>query len=95
MKAIEYYEKYKSLPEDTTGEVAKKLFLEMSDEVITIARTRNTQSYEAEVSVIKEINKKWNAVARKFEAIQGKPILIQDGFIAFWKTQLPKQLKNI
>ena len=65
MKAKEYFEKYDELiiKDQIAGSIesAKKLLIELSDEAKNICEARHVKR-DAVVSVLKEINQKWNAI---------------------------------
>lgn len=86
MKAIEYFKKYKNTI--NTPEGAADLMIEMSKEVQTIADMRHTQSDEAAKAIVKELNQKWNAIARLVEKNLGHRYMKTDGFMTFWKSQI-------
>jgi trehalose-6-phosphatase len=68
MKAKEYYEKYKeSLNSNNTNNMAKTLANIMKDlrvEYGKIIILRKAQKDSAKLSIIKELNQKWNAIMR-------------------------------
>lgn len=93
MKAKEYFEKYKDLgsePFEARKPIAKKLFLELSDEVTEICNSRKIRTNVSLISVIKEINQKWNAIANLFEKEYGEQILARNGFKEQWKDLMPE-----
>ena len=71
MKAKEYFEKYDELiiKDQIAGSIesAKKLLIELSDEVKDICEARHVKRDAAVVSVLKEINQKWNAICSLYE----------------------------
>lgn len=94
MKAKEYFEKYEkviieSIKEDsTTGH--KDLLVEMSKEVQTLYDSRKAKSNSALAGIIKELNQKWNAIGTLFEKKYGASPLKRNGFIEFWKHEMPE-----
>ena len=75
MKAKEYFEKYDQLIitelKNGTSKHAKSLLLELSDEVEQLAKKRHIVRGEAFISIIKEINTKWNSICSMFEKKYG------------------------
>ena len=88
MKAIEYYEKYRTTIDTKKG--IKELMIEMNNEAKELIKKRNAVTDNAGRSIIKELNQKWNALARIFEKAMGEPILVEDGFLASWKRKIPE-----
>ena len=94
MKAKDYFEKYEDLifsdirEESTT--YTTKLLVELSKEVDTLYKNRRGKSNSALVGVIKEINQKWNAIGTLFEKKYGVSPLKRNGFLEYWKSQIPE-----
>lgn len=94
MKAKEYFEKYESLiltdirEESTT--YTTELVVELNKEVDTLYKDRNGKSNSALVGVLKEINQKWNAIGTLFEKKYGVSPLKRNGFLEYWKSQIPE-----
>lgn len=86
MKAVDYFKKFKN--EVLTDDGLKKLLLEMSEEVTTIAYNRKAVCDDAIEAIISEMNQRWNALCRLFEKEYKQPILKRNGFLEFWKTRL-------
>jgi hypothetical protein len=86
MKASDYFEKYKT--SINTKEGAAELFIEISKEVEEIAQKRHATSDDAARAIVKELNQKWNALARLFEKNLGQSYIIRDGFINLWRLQI-------
>lgn len=95
MKAKEYFEKYDTLVQNDSPDGANtmKLILELSEEVKTITKSRNVRKNSSFVSVIKEINQKWNAICNLFAKKYGHSVLKENGFKNFWIASVP-ELKN-
>lgn len=87
MKAIDYFNKYKEKVNSAEG--LADLLIEMSIEVQTIVKKRNSTRDEVVIPIMKEMNLKWNALCGLFEKEYGRPILIRNGFIKFWRTKTP------
>lgn len=94
MKAKDYFEKYENaIIEDVKGNSTSgisKLLIELSEEVEAIYRKRGGKSNCALIGVIKELNQKWNAIGALFEKRYGASPLKRNGFIKYWKNQLPE-----
>ena len=93
MKAKDYFDKYESAFVENDGEHAAKaatdLVIEMSKEVEKLYNARGGKTSSALAGVIKEINQKWNAISSLFEKKYGESPLKRNGFIDFWKHELP------
>lgn len=98
MKAKEYFEKYDSLIiEDVKNNSTKnttKLVIELSTEVETLYKARKGNSNSVLVGCIREVNDKWNAIARMFSKKYGGEIFVKDTLINFWVMRIP-ELKDI
>lgn len=93
MKAKDYFDKYESAFVENEGENAAKaatdLLIEMSKDVEKLYNARGGKTNSAFAGVIKEINQKWNAVGSLFEKKYGASPLKRNGFIDFWKQEMP------
>lgn len=98
MKAKEYFEKYDALiVEDVKNNSTKnttKLVIELSTEVETLYKARKGNSNSALVGCIREVNDKWNAIARMFSKKYGGEVFVKDALINFWVMRIP-ELKDI
>ena len=90
MKAKEYVEKYCDKIASGDNSVMRELFLDLSQEVISLCKSRNVRFAKGQISVIKEVNEKWNAIARKMKKEKGEDVLREDGFILLWRQKLPE-----
>ena len=91
-KAKELYAKYHDRlvsDEKECLSAISDLILELSDEVKTIAARRNAKSNQAAVGILREINDKYNAIVSLFEAKDGASPIKRDGFMTFWKKEMP------
>jgi len=91
MKAIDYFNKYRLTIVD--NKELTKLVQEMNEEVLEMAKKRNTNSDSSVVSIIKEINQKWNKLCGLYEKEYGGSILIRNGFLIYWEAQIPNLTK--
>ena len=94
MKAKQYFEKYEPLFDEARGpenieKVALDLFVEVADELYALAESRNIQSEEAQLSLIKEFNQKWNAIYTCFEKKYGDSPIKWNGFKDGYKRAVP------
>lgn len=90
MKAKEYFEKYGTRladPKESTN-AAIEMFMEMADEVTKIAEQRHAKTDRAVISIIHEINDRWNAVASMIEKTPSVNVLIRNGFLKFWEENV-------
>jgi len=94
MKAKEYFEKYDELiiKDQIAGSIesAKKLLIELTDEAKNICESRHVKRDAAVVSVLKEINQKWNAICSLYEKKYGASPLNRNAFIKYWKQVIPE-----
>ena len=94
MKATEYYEKYKnkltSRKEEVAIEAIKELLANFNQESKELISKRHIRTAPALISVLKELNGKWNALARCFEKDYGGTPIKKDGFWIFWINEMPE-----
>lgn len=97
MKAKDYYKKYGDalieehghisgdgeLPQDSPAYLLIKSFY---DEAAALVTLRHCQSNEAGISVIKELNQKWNALCGLFEKDGTRSPLKRDGFLNHFRA---------
>ena len=84
-KAKEYYEKLKN--NNFSDAIIQEVVYEFVDEIEYLSEQRHITTTSGLKSIIKELNQKWNAIAR-----MSNGILKKDGFINFIKSHL-KDLK--
>lgn len=98
MKAVEYYDKYAEdlcAPEVETGTLAIKLLLkDLQDEMLAKKEERHIASDRAIVSLIREMNTKWNAIVNLLIKRKGRSPIKRDGFWIFMESVIP-ELKSI
>ena len=93
MKARQYFEKHRQ--EMTCGDEKKvqaainQLVLELNDEAKDMLKSRNVYTDRAAVSVLRELNDKYNAVVGLFEKHYGASPLMRDGYLNLWKNRMP------
>lgn len=97
MKAIEYYKPVKDAI-DSGSETAfdaaiSQMVLAMNAEVKDLSEKRHVSLDSGMFPIIKEMNDKWNKVAKLIERDYGEPMLAVDGFKKFWIKQIP-ELEN-
>lgn len=94
MKARQYFEKHRQ--EMTCGdekrvhESINQFILELNDEAKDMLKARNVNTDRAAVSVLRELNDKYNAVIGLFEKNYGASPLMRDGYLNLWKNSMPK-----
>ncbi len=93
MKAKEYVKKYKEDLErleledkDLFARKLKELLDELSAEIGTIMKQRNTESNQALVGVLNELDMKWKAISSKIS------LLSTNGFRSYIKLISPETL---
>lgn len=88
MKAREYVDKYgEAIWTETGVNAARAMYLELCDEALDLVKKRNIKCISAKISIIKEINQKWNAIGNLLEKKYGRPILVRDGYIILWEKK--------
>ena len=98
MKATEYLEKYEfgltsSKPEaysESACDLMKEMILEMQD----LMNKRHINTNEGIIALLKEFNRKWNALCDLFEKKYGISPLLKDGYKNYWIAEMP-ELKNL
>lgn len=90
MKAVEYVEKYGDdltcSDEEKRNAAMNNLLNDMMHELTEIMVIRNILTDKGAVSVIKELNQKWNAINRRLKI----PVLSEDGYKKIWINQMPE-----
>ena len=89
MKAVEYFDKYGAIIFDEAShgktDALLDMFNEMYLEIDQICKTRNVTLVSGQISVVKELNTKWNKVrtlfTKKYTASPLKPDAIQNYYI--------------
>lgn len=93
MKARQYFEMHRQ--EMTCGDEKRvqaainQLVLELNDESKDMLKSRNINTDRAAVSVLRELNDKYNAVVGLFEKHYGASPLMRDGYLNLWKNRIP------
>lgn len=93
MKAKQYFEKHQQ--EMTCGDEKRvqaainQLVLELNDEAKDMLKARNVNTDRAAVSILRELNDKYNAVIGLFEKHYGASPLMRDGYLNLWKNRIP------
>ena len=97
MKAKEYFEKYGAqlVLDENTHKIERMnaiiaLFLELCCEAETIGEQRKVKRIEAVVSIVKEMNDKWNTVGDLCKKHYGVDPLVENGFKEFVLDQTPE-----
>lgn len=93
MKAKEYYAKYKdrivSEDDKVSLQGVSDMLFAMCMESKELVAKRKVRSDCGAVAVLREMNDKYNAVCRMFEAEYGASPIKKDGFMAYWRRQIP------
>lgn len=94
MKAKEYFEKYKDLISSENKEIAIKgtsdLVFDLFNEIDALCKVRGVKTDRGMITIIKEENSKWNAIAALFEKDYGDPMLVRNGFNKFMIHKIPE-----
>lgn len=94
MKAKEYYAKYKervaSLDYNESIQAICEMIADLSAEAKATIDKRNVKTDCGCVAVLREMNDKYNAVCRMLEEEYKDPILARDGFLIYWRKQIPE-----
>jgi len=92
MKAKEYLEKFeKELPEVGDTQATTNLINMFVGEIKDLIDVRHASSEEAVVSILRELNQKWNALSRLDKKRRFKP----NGFIKFVKHRAAQVMPSI
>ena len=92
MNAKEYFEKYDPLiwnREDPEKKFVKELVLEMLADVSNLCKVRKAVKLDSVISIIKEVNGKWNVVAAKFKKKYEMDVLKLDVILYYFKKECP------
>lgn len=93
MKAKEYYAKYKdrivSEDDKVSLQGVSDMLFSMCMESKELVAKRKVRSDCGAVAVLREMNDKYNAVCRMFEAEYGASPIKKDGFMYYWRRQIP------
>ena len=94
MKAREYYAPIKKAidagDKDALDLAVKVMLIGMIGEVRDLRKKRNIHSDRRLISLIKEMNGKWNAVVRLIEKEYGATPIIRDGYKVFMIHEIPE-----
>ena len=94
MKAREYYTKYKERIASTDDKVSLQgvcdMICELSSEAKEMITKRNIRTNRGSISVLRELNDKYNAICRMFEKEYGASPIKKDGFMSYWRNQIPE-----
>ena len=94
MKAKDYYDKYGKAVYDETARNEKPLYLqvmiiEFLHEMKNTIAQRKVSTDRGAVSVIKEMNEKWNALCTIFEKKHGASPIKRNGFLIYLEEEIP------
>lgn len=90
MKAKEYHADFlKNVEKEGEKEAMITLITDFFNEVHTIADIRHVKSDAGMISIVKELNTKWNALCRLDQRLK------RNGFIEFVKYRIPEIKKFI
>lgn len=94
MKAKEYYAKYKdriaSVDDKESLQGVCDMLYELCMESKEMIAKRKVRTDCGGVAVLRELNDKYNAVCRMFERDYGAPVIKKDGFMDYWRKQIPE-----
>lgn len=99
MKAIDYFDKYQkrifSDNKEEAVDAVKDMFAEFIEEANQLAKSRNIKKYESFLSILNEMNRKWNAVSTLITKKNGCSPIKENGFINGYNSMLTvKKLIN-
>lgn len=93
MKAKEYFAKYKdriaSKDDKESLQGVCDMVYEFCMESKALVAKRKVKTDCGCVAVLRELNDKYNAVCRMFEQEYGGPIIRENGFMDYWRKQIP------
>lgn len=98
MKAQDYVDKYLPLMKEAKDDselksLPFKAFMEFNDEVVEIAKSRNTTRNDAVRSIIKEVSQKWGKFCRIMNAQQDRVTIKEDFFMDYWNRELNLEVR--
>lgn len=91
-KAQEYYELYKRAlmnPEKSSRAISD-LIIELNIEVKELQKIRHVKFDRGIIPILKETNRKWNAIVCLFEKEYGASPIVRNGFRIFWLDKMPE-----
>lgn len=90
MKAIDYFDKYQkrifSDNKEEAVDAVQDMFAEFVEEANQLAKSRNIKKYKSFLSVLNEMNRKWNAVSTLMTKKNGYSPIKENGFINGYNT---------
>ena len=94
MKAKDYFDKYgdaihREAMEGNT-ETGLAMFVEFCKEVKDITAQRHVKTDRAAIAVLKEVNQKWNKLARMFESDTGAVLLKRNAILDYFVEHIPE-----
>lgn len=99
MKAKDYFAKYEqALASDNSDECSTaiaEMLNEMNSEVQNLLKVRHVKTDAGTFPIFKEMNQKWNAIARLFEKKYGATSIVKDGFQLYWVRKMPQLMGKI
>jgi hypothetical protein len=94
MKAQDYFEKYKESVYNEAlegkADAVTEMFHAFMREINDLIKTRHIKTDKAAISVIKEVNQKWNKLANLFEAEYGQCVLIRNAIWGIYADRIPE-----
>jgi hypothetical protein len=94
MKAQDYFEKYKESVYNEAlegkADAAKEMYFAFIREVNDLIKIRHVKTDKAAISIIKELNQKWNKLANLFEAEYGQCVLKRNAIWNYFADKIPE-----
>ena len=94
MKAKEYYAKYKDRIASSDDAESLKgisdMVYEFCMDAKEISEKRKIRTDSGAVSMLRELNDKYNAVCRMFEKDFGVSPIKENGFMNYWRREIPE-----
>ena len=96
-KAKEYYDKYRIRLIDvgTRNRSVHALIIEFNEEALDLMSMRNVRFDMGVYPIIKELNDKWNAIARLFQREYGTSPIAENGYRRLWLRKMPELKEKI
>lgn len=96
MKAKDYLEEFGQQLIDSEPDfeqfrhAASKIIIRMNDELFEMQKKRHISTNQGAVSMLKELNDKWNALVTLFEKKYGHSPIVRNGYRTYWLKEMPK-----
>ena len=98
-KAKEYFDLYKDSMLSYDSEAVKtavtSLMQDLLSEEVEISEQRHAKHSQAQISIIRETNQKWNAIVSLFEKEYGHSPIVRNGYRVYWLMKMPELIGKL